>query len=718
LIWRRAGQAALCGAAIALPAPAAFGQPAGTPRASSPAAAGSAVPSLALDQITVTATRNPVRAFEFPGMVTPVLGDEVAKTLGTNPRDIFFSVPGLSYGGGGRRTGQIPSIRGFSGPDIQVNVDGGRQDWVTAHDGRFFIDPQLLRRTDVVRGPTSAVYGSGGLGGVIAFETLDPGDLLGPDGTVAVRTSRGFQTYQGEWSFGAGAAWRPFRNFSVLAYGVGRNSGNILLPDGTKQIAKDQIRSGLLKAVYDDGEFKAKASYLAFTNRPLEPGNPQILNPTSTFPLIRRDVSTGQLTLETRWAPAWSPLIDVGVLLYQVTTRNSEKEFSPRPEFTRQLRTQGFVIDNRSRFMIGKEIGVTLNVGLEGTRNDFSTNAAQGVGQNNGTPAGKTNLVGAFVQGEMVWSSPLGLPGKLTLAPGLRYDTYRSENANNRENKADAISPRVGLSYAPVEWGFVFANVGRAFRAPTLTELYADGIHFRLGAGVVNRFVPNTDLLPQTAVSYEAGFGLRFNDVVREGDAFRFKASLYRSDVNNLISTAVRQPPITNPLCFSRPLPACAAFNGTTAVINVGKAELSGFELEGRYDAGLFYVAGNMFTVNGKNKVTGGSAGTLAPLIARLDGGVRLFQGQLTLGARATFASKFDKGTFPDNASVDPAQTRPGYSVWDVYARINPRIAGLEGLSIDLGVDNLFSRRYAVVAANAIEPARNFRGLISYTRTW
>jgi hemoglobin/transferrin/lactoferrin receptor protein len=674
--------------------------------------------SAPLDQITVTATRNPIRAFDFPGMVTPVGRDELDKSIATNPRDVFFSVPGLTYGGGGRRTGQTPAIRGFSGADIQISIDGARQDWVTAHDGRFFIDPQLLRRVDVVRGPTSAIYGSGGLGGAIAFETLDPRDLLGADGKVAVRTATGFQSYQGELSLGTGLAVRPFQNFSVLAYGVGRNSGNIQLPDGTKQIAKDQLRSGLLKAVYDDGELRVKGGLLEFRNRPIEPGNPQVLNPTATFPLIRRNVTTTQTTLETRWAPKSMPLIDVGVSLYQVVIRNKEREFGPRPEFSRQLRTQGFTIDNRSRFMLGRDIGVTVTAGIEGTRNDFTTNNPQGVGLNNGTPAGKTNLFGAFLQGEMTWANPAGLPGRLVLSPGVRFDTYRSENANNRENKADAVSPRVGLSYAPVEWAFVFANVGKAFRAPTLTELYSDGIHFRLGPLIVNRFVPNPDLLPQTAVSYEAGFGLRFNDLVRDGDSFRFKASIYRSDVSNLISTAVLQPAVTNPLCFSRPLAACAAFNGTTRVVNVGKAELSGFEMEGRYDAGAFYLAGNMFTVDGKNKLTGGSAGTLSPLIARLDGGVRLFDRQLTLGARATFASKFDKGTFTDRPGIDPAQTRPGYSVWDVYARINPRIAGLEGLSIDLGIDNLFNRRYEVVAANALEPARNFKGLISYTRTW
>ncbi|MDF0678849.1 MAG: TonB-dependent receptor plug domain-containing protein [Nitrosomonas sp.] len=38
----------------------------------------------------------------------------------------------------------------------------------------------LLQRVDVMRGPASAVWGSGALGGVISFTTLDATDLLRP----------------------------------------------------------------------------------------------------------------------------------------------------------------------------------------------------------------------------------------------------------------------------------------------------------------------------------------------------------------------------------------------------------------------------------------------------------------------------------------------------------------------------------------------------------
>ncbi len=685
---------------------------------SAAAAAQTPAPTTPLDDITINATRNPVRAHDFPGMVTPVQREEIEKSIPTNPRDVFFSVPGVAFGGGSRRTGLFPTIRGFSGSNIIVTIDGARQDWVTAHDGRFFIDPQLLKRVDVVRGPTSSVYGSGGLGGAIVFETLDPSDILAPGHRFGLRTTFGGQSANREVSVGQAVAIRPFDTFSMLAYFVGRNSGDIRLGDGTDLRAKDSVRAGLAKAVYDDGEFRWRAGWVRFGNRPIEPGNPQIANPTNFFGLIRRDVTTDQLSFDARYAPKANPLIDVGLRIYNVETRNDEKEFSPRPAFTRTLTTTGFTLDNRSRFTLGQGVNGLVTVGVEGTLNRAETSNLQGPGQNNGTPAGKTSLFGSFLQGDFAIANPGGLPGRLLISSGLRYDTFESENANNRKNKAQAVSPRLGITYAPVEWGFVFANVGKAFRAPTLTELYADGIHFRLGPQIVNRFVPNPDLRPQTGVTYEAGFGLRFNDLLMAADTFRFKASVYQTEVSNLIDARVRQP--TPPgFCFAPGFnPACLPFNGTTTVRNVGNATLRGWEMEGRYDAGVFYLGANASYVEGRDKQTGASVGAQTPLRLRADGGFRLLDGQVTLGARATFADVFNRTTFVDSPIIDPAARRGGFTTVDLYATIQPRGLGLDGLRIDLGVDNVFDRQYAVVFSNVKEWGRNYKGLVSYTRSW
>src|SRR3546814_10742082 len=92
------------------------------------------------------------RSFEYPGMVT-VIGPQELQTLQpSSPDDILRFVPNVEFLGGPRRTGEVPSIRGFSGPDVIILFDGARQNYNSGHDGQFFIDPRVLKQVEVLRG--------------------------------------------------------------------------------------------------------------------------------------------------------------------------------------------------------------------------------------------------------------------------------------------------------------------------------------------------------------------------------------------------------------------------------------------------------------------------------------------------------------------------------------------------------------------------------------
>ena len=49
-------------------------------------------------------------------------------------------------------------------------LDGARQNYNSGHDGVFFIDPAMLVGVEAVRGPASAIYGSGASGGVVDID--------------------------------------------------------------------------------------------------------------------------------------------------------------------------------------------------------------------------------------------------------------------------------------------------------------------------------------------------------------------------------------------------------------------------------------------------------------------------------------------------------------------------------------------------------------------
>ncbi|MFY7951047.1 MAG: TonB-dependent receptor plug domain-containing protein, partial [Armatimonadaceae bacterium] len=71
---------------------------------------------------------------------------------------------------------------------VAVTVDGARQNFQrSGHNanGAFFLDPAFVRTIDVTRGPVANIYGSGAIGGVVSFETVEPKDILRPREKVA-----------------------------------------------------------------------------------------------------------------------------------------------------------------------------------------------------------------------------------------------------------------------------------------------------------------------------------------------------------------------------------------------------------------------------------------------------------------------------------------------------------------------------------------------------
>lgn len=85
-----------------------------------------------------------------------------------------------------------------------VLVDGVRQGTDTGHLNSTFLDPALIKRIEVVRGPSALLYGSGALGGVIAYETANASDLLGAGKNSGYRVFGTAAT--GDHSLGMGAS--------------------------------------------------------------------------------------------------------------------------------------------------------------------------------------------------------------------------------------------------------------------------------------------------------------------------------------------------------------------------------------------------------------------------------------------------------------------------------------------------------------------------------
>ena len=134
------------------------------------AAEAAADPSLR-HEVLVTARGYAASQSETPGSVGVVTERDITLAPKGSLVDSLQSLPGVT------RTGDSPwgqdiSIRGLSGPSVVILLDGKRINTATDMNARLgFINPSDVERIEVLKGPVSALYGSGSTGGVVNIIT-------------------------------------------------------------------------------------------------------------------------------------------------------------------------------------------------------------------------------------------------------------------------------------------------------------------------------------------------------------------------------------------------------------------------------------------------------------------------------------------------------------------------------------------------------------------
>ncbi|MCY3701639.1 MAG: TonB-dependent receptor [Rhodospirillales bacterium] len=675
-----------------------------------------------LDAISVTATRNPMQAFDYPGMVSVVRRNDIRMGQGSSPDDILSFVPNVEFTSGPRRTGETPSIRGLEGADVIVLFDGARQNFGSTHDGRFFIDPSLLDSVEVLRGPASSLYGSGATGGVIEFRTVNAADLLEQGQNAGAAVSVGYQDVNSESRGTFTVYGRAGHGLDVIGSVTKRDSGAITLGDGSELgDTDDDIIAALAKAGTVIGDnHRLEASFLRFANTATEPNNGQGEGGRLAPGLVEKAIRSDTFRVAYKHSDPSNALLDLDIVAYLTDMQADElrlddEGLGPRGELLkRDVATIGLRLDNRSRLEVWKGISTTLTYGAEYYRDDQV--GAAGSRDRDGVPDAETAFLGSFVQAETLLDDGLGLlPGHVLVVSGLRYDEYETSSQGARSNEDGELSSRLGVSWTPTRWLMAFANYGDDFRAPTINEIYLSGIHFRLplddGLSLANRFVENPDLRPQKTRTMEFGGGLSFDDIFESGDSGWIKASHFRIAGEDFIDISLEQPPVFGPNGL---LPECrrpGACDGRTVSTNVSKAMLDGWEIEAMYESARLRVTLGFSSIDGTDETTGEHLGVLTPDQLSTDLLVKLPEIDSAAGWRLLAADSFDKVN-------DEDEERSGYEVHNVYFSWQPSLTLLKGVRIDLGVDNLFDKAYSRVFTGAFEPGRNVKASASYSLRW
>lgn len=167
-----------------------------------------------LDPLVVVASRAPRPLSQVSAQVTIINIDDIRAGMVEDLDGLLKYEPGLEVETAGTRFGTTGiNIRGVSGNRVGIEIDGvpARDQFAIgaySNGGRALVEPDRIKRVEVLYGPASVMYGSNAMGGVMAITTWDPSDLLAASDSPAWFGLRaGYQGLNNSWVGSGIGAW-------------------------------------------------------------------------------------------------------------------------------------------------------------------------------------------------------------------------------------------------------------------------------------------------------------------------------------------------------------------------------------------------------------------------------------------------------------------------------------------------------------------------------
>ncbi|MEI6822198.1 MAG: TonB-dependent receptor [Bacteroidota bacterium] len=508
-----------------------------------------------MNTVVVTGTSKATEIIKNPIPMATLGYQELHQNLSTNIIDAVTNIPGVSAVSTGANVSK-PFIHGLGYNRVLTLYDGIRQEgqqWGDEHG--IEIDEYAVDRVEVVKGPASLIYGSGALGGVVNLlpdQTLMPGNskssllteyqtnnkLIGNsfnydanNATIIydIRLShkqatnyqnkidnRVYGTAFNETDLKANIGINKHWGYSHLTFSIYDNLQEI--PDGSR----DSLSRKFTKQITEADTLRPIVSNEELSSYSISPLHQHIQHYRiySSNNLI---IGDGKLAFSLGWQ------------------QNIRREYS-HPQATDvaglYLNLNTFTYDIKYYLPEKKEWDIT--VGLNGMLQQNTNKGTEFI-----IPDYHQFDNGAFLSVKKTIK-------KIDIIAGIRYDiSYFSNDEmytqldpisgfymqvsptnavgntkvfNNFSHTFTGTSASIGATYTLSNNMFLKVNIAKGYRAPSVSEITANGVHpgtniYQLG---------NTDFKPE--LSFQQDIGLFFNT-----NHVKISLELFNNTINNYI---------------------------------------------------------------------------------------------------------------------------------------------------------------------------------------
>ncbi len=588
-----------------------------------------------MDEIVVTGTRTEKVFRDVPIATEVISRQDILDSGARNMGELLEQRSGVTVNPG-VEGGQTVNLLGIDSKYILIMVDG--QPVTGKFNNRISLDQistTMVDKVEIIKGPSSAMYGSEAMGGVINIIT----NRRLSAAPLAVRSR----------FTGSREGWNPFyldHGKRDLRLNFDQDWKNLRL-----QLDVDGLWANVDKSIkYIDVDRYQKLALRSDMTWQIAPAHALSfwLNRFGTTEenLLRSqdlvtattEVERTTVLMEHRWQV--TPALHLKTVGRQDRYGRQFSRLDEGASTTRENETEAEVN------LVYETTTVTVNAGAELGRDVYRNERVSGGSH-------ERALVGVYLQAE--WQ----LPPDLTLIAGGRGD-------DNDEIDDPIFSPRLAAMYSLGEHWKLRASWGEGFRMPSFMDRYMDWSHLQYGYAIIG----NPDLMPETSEGVNLGLEYYLPGL------YQVTVTVYHNRFDDMIDDFMLEP-------------------GLFTYKNVGQVHFNGLEIQGRWNVSRSWLASwgynyvNNRIVKSQDLPEGEPVPNTQPHMATVRLSHKLPGGRISQALKTKWIAPYQASSFDPKVGEYVREEHAPQPVVDYDARL--RLVGW--LTLGVGVQNVLDYR-------------------------